>query len=301
MTDYTRFLGEDTFAIFLFHGVIRQQRHRIRNYTRKHLELNEFEAILRSLKSEGTAVSLPEIVAATQSGAALPPGAFAITFDDGFENNHSVAAPALSALDIPATFYVTSGFIAENGASWIDLIEYAVEHTPMARLDLPYPGLTGVWTTPAEKIALLNLVRQTVKGDRAIEPYEFAAEVMRQLGVGPLVPDPELDQKMSWAQVRALSEDPLFTVGGHSHTHRILAYLETDELTREIGLSLDLVRPHVSGPLTHYSYPEGLSYCYDDRVIRLLKEQAIICSPSAEHGVNRMGDDLFHLKRVMVA
>jgi peptidoglycan/xylan/chitin deacetylase (PgdA/CDA1 family) len=299
MTDYSQFLADDTYAIFLFHGVVPSYKHPVRNYTRKHISLERFTEILESLKARGTAVSMPEIVEATQTGRPLPPGAFSITFDDGFENNYSVAAPAMRALEIPGMFYVTSGFIDENGASWIDLIEYAVERTPVVSLTLPYAGLTGQFVTVEEKIALLNRVRQVVKGDRSIDPYAFAAEVARQTGAG-FEPDPDLDQKMSWEQVRAMSEDPLFTIGGHSHTHRIMAYLEPDELVREVDLSLDLVRPHVAGPLTHYSYPEGLTFCYSDEVIRLLMERGIVCSPSAEHGVNRLGDDLFHLKRVMV-
>jgi hypothetical protein len=52
--------------------------------------------------------------------------------------------------------------------------------------------------------------------------------------------------------------------------------------------------------IEHYSYPEGLANCYSDRVIDLLRRQGIVCAPSAEHGVNRVGDDLFHLKRIMV-
>ncbi|MFH1452519.1 MAG: hypothetical protein ABIH00_00885 [Armatimonadota bacterium] len=50
----------------------------------------------------------------------------------------------------------------------------------------------------------------------------------------------------------------------------------------------------------HYSYPEGLDYCYSDEVINMLKEYGIKCSPTAIDGVNKVGDDLFHLKRVAV-
>ena len=40
----------------------------------------------------------------------FPPNSFAITFDDGFENNLSVAAPLLSDLKIPLTIYITTNF-----------------------------------------------------------------------------------------------------------------------------------------------------------------------------------------------
>lgn len=51
-------------------------------------------------------------------GGAPPPGYAAVTFDDGFRNNHMTALPILCERGIPATAYVTTGFI--NGSSpWI--------------------------------------------------------------------------------------------------------------------------------------------------------------------------------------
>lgn len=51
-------------------------------------------------------------------GGVPEPGMAAITFDDGLRNNHSIALPILREYDIPATVYVTIGFI--GGASpWI--------------------------------------------------------------------------------------------------------------------------------------------------------------------------------------
>jgi len=56
---------------------------------------------------------------AREAGGGEPPaGLAAITFDDGMRNNHEVALPILRELEIPATVYVTIGFI--DGASpWI--------------------------------------------------------------------------------------------------------------------------------------------------------------------------------------
>ena len=105
---------------------------------------------------------------------------------------------------------------------------------------------------------------------------------------------------MSWAQVRELSQNSLFTIGGHSHTHRILEYLDQTALKNEIALSLEILRKNLDTEIEHYSYPEGLEHCYSDRVIAALRDHGIICAPSAEHGLNHPGADLFRLKRIMV-
>lgn len=298
--DPREWLAGDSAAIFLFHGVTERPRHALRNYTQKHLALERFRDLLQQLKSAGQSVSMADLVAAFRGDTELAPRAFAVTFDDGFENNFRLAAPVLSDLGIPATFYVTTGFIETNGSSWIDMIEYAFEKSPTVRLDMPFPPGRVSSCTREEKLTLLDLIRQRVKGDKALDPYAFAQDVWKQLGVVAMEPDPDLDQKMSWAQVETLSRSALFMVGGHGHTHRILEYLSHDDLGREIATSCDILRKHIGAPL-HYSYPEGLDYCYSDRVIAMLKAQGIVCAPSAQPGTNRAGDDLFRLKRVMVA
>ena len=300
MTNYSQFIIDDRFVIFLLHGVIRQQVARIRNYTNKHLELDNFVSILRDLCFHGTPVSMLDIVAANCGELVLPRRAFAMTFDDGFENNYSVAAPVLEEFSVPTTFYITTDFIESNRPSWIDMVEYAVETHSKCELQLSSIGISGKYDTESEKFFLLDEIRRLVKNNAKINPYEVAEEVWLQLEVKDFTPDLELDQKMNWDQVRELSQNGLFTIGGHSHTHQILEYLLQPELEREIEVSMEKLKEQLSYPVKHYSYPEGLEHCYSDRVINVLTEQGIVCAPPAIHGVNRVGDDLFHLKRVMV-
>jgi len=302
MNLFSHWLKPDEVAIFLFHGVIRERRHEVRNYTGKNMLEAEFRAVLEDLQAHGNAVSMQDVVDATHSGEPLPPHAFSITFDDGFDNNRTVVAPILEEMKIPGCFYVTTRFIDENASSWIDMIEYAVEREKRFTLRLPHPTLCGTYGTRDEKIALLNEVRRIVKSDSSLDPYRFVEEFWSALGVREMEPDPDLDQKMNWAQVDAMARHPLFVVGGHSHTHRVMAFLPDDELQAEIDTSMGLLREHVTVPITHYSYPEGQAQHFSERVIQLLQQQGIVCSPTAMDGTNRIGrEDLFHLWRVMVA
>ena len=297
--NYASHLSADGVAIFLFHGVVTAHRHAVRNYTRKHLDVATLTAILDELCAAGTPVSLPDILAATVEHRPLPPGAFAITFDDGFANNATIAAPILRARSLPATFYVTTGFLESDGASWTDMIEYAVERTSRVRLDLPGARARRAGSG-GEKIALLERIRAFVKGRSDVDPYAYAREVWRQLGVTAMTLDPELDAKLTWKQVRQLDEDPLFTVGGHGHTHRILEFLDDAALEDEIATSTRTLAAHLGHPVDHYSYPEGLAHCYSERVIGRLRVHGIACAPTAEPGLNPPGTDPFRLKRLSV-
>ena len=300
MKSYSGFLSDDGFAIFLFHGVIRRQRHEVRNYTRKHILLDRFVFILRDLVQNGTPVSMPEIVKASAETRSLPERAFAVTFDDGFENNYSIAAPVLEEFRVPATFYVTTRFIEEGACSWIDMIESAVDGQEEVRLRLPALDVNGRYATREDKLELLEAVRQYVKNHPQVDPYAFAQEVWDQSSLEAMELDPELDGKMSWEQLRELNGNPSFTVGGHGHTHRILEFLDDSEMEDEVATSLGKLRGNLGPAVVHYSYPEGLWNCYSQRVIRRLRRHGIVCAPSAENGINHPGDDLFHLKRILV-
>ena len=300
MNVYSQFIKDDRFVIFLLPGVISRQAHRIRNYTKKHLQRDRFVSILRDLCTHGIPVSMSDIVGATHGELVLPKRSFVLTFDDGFENNYSVVAPILEEFHVPATFYLTTDFIESNRPSWIDMVEYAVETHRKFELKLPVIGIDGRYETEKEKFFLLDEIRRLVKSNAKLDPYEVANEVWAQLRVKDFTPDPGLDQKMNWDQVRELSQNKLFTIGGHSHTHQVLEYLTQPELEKEVGISMNKLEEQLDYLVKHYSYPEGLENCYSNRVINVLKQHGIICAPSAIHGENCIGDDLFHLKRIMI-
>ena len=62
-------------------------------------------------------VTLAEL-ARRAGGNAPEPGLAAVTFDDGMQNNHAIALPILGGYGIPATVYVTVGFIGGE-SPWI--------------------------------------------------------------------------------------------------------------------------------------------------------------------------------------
>jgi len=299
---WSHVLAPGAAAVFLFHGVLaRPYRGAVRNYTGKHLALSDFEDFLDELLAAGNPVSLPDVADTLRRDHPLPDEAFAVTFDDGFANNLSVAAPALEARGVPATFYVTTGFVAEKGASWIDRIEYAVDRAEVVSLDLPFLSERAEYRTRDEKVALLESVRHAGKTDRAIDPYELADEIWRQLDVTEMEPDPDLDGKLTWDDVRALDAHELFTVGGHGATHRILEHLPQQQLEDELERCLTALGRELGRPVEHFSYPEGLSGTYSDRVVRELVRGGVRSAVTAEPGPVRRGADPFLLPRFLVA
>ena len=208
-------LGDGHIAIFLFHGVIKKQTHTVRNYTRKHIELEWFARCIQRLNSEGTCLTMDQVLHHCKSNDATPPKAFAITFDDGFENNLSIAAPVLYAEKVPATIYITTSFVENNSMSWIDRIEQAVEETKLSKLKTHWSGEIYDLSTIEKRITFLREVRNYAKGSSIGSPIGLADELCSELGdMDSQECCDSLDKKISWEQIKSMHSSDLISFDG---------------------------------------------------------------------------------------
>jgi peptidoglycan/xylan/chitin deacetylase (PgdA/CDA1 family) len=298
-------LGDNHVTIFLLHGVIEKSNTVIRNYNRKHILSDEFEYLLKDLTNTGTAISINDLIQ-NNSGKMLPKKAFIITFDDGFENNLSIAAPILKKYAVPAVFYITTSFIAKNAMSWIDRIDYAFELTanrPCIDVAVPWSSVPIKLESKTSRVEFLEIVRSHVKNERGINEHQLASSIQKQLGLKlTFSGNSQLDLKLDWTGVKMLDESDLFSIGGHSDTHSVLTFLSSDELNYEVRSCLQKLEKFAGINTTHFSYPEGLKHCYNEDVIIALKNHGIECCLTAEFGINRLDSmmDLFRLKRIPI-
>lgn len=294
-------LSDESFVIFLFHGVIKESNYEVRNHNRKHMGASLFAKCIKLLSKVGQPFSMEDLLQSHMQKKNLPPKSFAITFDDGFENNLSVASPILYDFNIPATIYITTEFIEQNAMSWIDKIEFALEHTSIKVISANWLKKKITIDNKKSKLNLLDNIRIYVKNTKEVDPYIFSSEICDQLGFSKLnSSDDPIDKKMSWDQVSKANKSDLLTIGGHSHTHQILSFLDNTQLSYELDTSMKLLKDKADIVPRHYSYPEGLKHCYSQNVIKELKKRGVLCCPTAIEGVNFIADDLFHLKRIMI-
>lgn len=299
--NYSNYLSDDGLIIFLFHGVIERHFSEIRNYKRKHLQKDYFEKIINNLKKNGNSLSMDEVIDCYVNNINFKKKSFAITFDDGYENNFSIAAPILIKYRVPTTFYITTDFVDKNHMSWIDRIEYCIENTPEGELLFPWNNQIYHFKTKKEKIDILENIRNNAKKISSIDFDQLVKDICSQCNQLEIEhSNDSLNLKMNWDQVKELNDNDFFIIGGHSHTHKILSFLNHESLENEIKKSIDLLKNKADLRTDHYSYPEGLEHCYSDGVIKMLKKYKIKCCPTAEEGINNRQEDLFHLKRIMV-
>src|SRR5436190_13936408 len=73
----------------------------------------KFEAFCRFFRRYFKVVPFSDQVAGIRAGRPMG-GTLSITFDDGYVDNFEVAAPILRKLDLPATFFIATGFIGSK-------------------------------------------------------------------------------------------------------------------------------------------------------------------------------------------
>lgn len=295
------FLSKDELCIFLFHGVIEKQVDDVRNYTKKHIEKDLFTRCIKLLSTKGTPLSMDQVLYHIENKINFPENSFALTFDDGFENNISIAAPILVDYKVPATIYVTTSFIDKNYMSWIDRIEFSVQKITTHEQKFDWINEHITLKDNISKVTFLKKVREYVKNTPQCNPNKFADELCLSLGGRISNSKNQLDLKMNWNQVKLMHESEFFTIGGHSHTHAILSFLDEKDLTYELDNSINMLIEKAGITPIHYSYPEGLFHCYNEHVILELKKRGIRCCPTAIHGTNKLNTNSFKLNRILVS
>ena len=301
MNKYLHRFEENKYIILLFHGVINKHTNSVRNYNRKHIDVDYFEKVIKEFSEFGNVISMDELILLQKKGEGIKERSFIVTFDEGFANNLEIAAPILREYNIPATFYVTTDFIDNNSMSWIDRIEYVIEKTEVKSISLSWLRENVNIENNLNKIEALDEIRRYVKSNSNFNVNEFISQLYQQLDeIEVFSSDDILDRKMNWEELKELNSYPLFTIGGHTHSHPIMAFLSDEKLEDEVSKCLNLLKSKAEISATHFSYPEGQSNHYNENVIRKLKEKGIICCPSAIDGVNYLSEDLFNLKRITI-
>jgi peptidoglycan/xylan/chitin deacetylase (PgdA/CDA1 family) len=250
-----------------------------------------FDWQMRMLRRHCSPISLGEGVRRLRAGS-LPSRAVAVTFDDGYSDNATVALPILRRHQVPATFFIATGFI-DGGRMWNDTVIEAVRRSSGSALDLRSLGL-GVEPLgeAAARGALAQKILRTVKH---LHPSERRARIESlRAQVGASLPD---DLMMTSIQVRGLTEAGM-EVGGHTINHPILRTLSEEEATAEIrGNRLRLEQ--ISGmPVTAFAYPNGRpGDDYTNRDRDLVESLGFDHAVSTTLGAATSGSDLFQLPR----
>lgn len=281
-----------------------------------------FDAQMAVLAKSHPVVSVSELAEGVRERR-VPRGAVAVTFDDGYADSLSAAAPALARHGIPATFFVSSGFTGGAHEFWWDElerlvlapgtlprsihledgdVEFSFEIGDGAEYGEAQAAAHASWTVldPPEHprhalySGLCELIRPLPVAQR-----DAIIGQLRQLAVsdtGARATHRQLDD----AEIAALDRTPGLRVGGHTCSHVRLSALPMESQHAEVTedrASLERICGH---PIGSFSYPFGGPDDYTAETVDVVRDAGYANACANHPGVVKPWSDAYRLPRVLV-
>lgn len=266
----------------------------------------EFEAQLVFLKERCEVVSPRAVAESVIEERVLPPNAVAITFDDGYEDNFSVAFPLLKKHGLVAGFFITAGWVESMRVLWWDRLHDYVRTAaregiePVGYERLPRSvGAAIASANLADPVAATALHRELVAALRGLDlPTDEVDALVERiavvLGIGEPAAEPYLP--MNWFQVQILREGGM-EIGSHTVSHARLTTVPADDAYAELERSKQVLEAKLGEPVNLLAYPAG---AHNRDVMDLAAEAGYRAAFTTEVGPVRPGDDGFALRRIGV-
>ena len=218
----------------------------------------------------------------------LPDRAVALTFDDGYTDNLTTAAPALARAGVPATFFLTTRWLDASGYYWWDLLESALLDSGElpASLEIQVAGETMGFPTGSldERRRAHDLIhRRLVQASLADRDWSIA-EILEWSGAQPHLPQ---RRPLHADEVRTLAAMPAMDIGAHTVNHLALNCQPDIVVRSEIEDSRDALQRVIDRPVRSFAYPYG---AVDRRVAEAVRPTWRAACACLERAVSRSFD-----------
>jgi peptidoglycan/xylan/chitin deacetylase (PgdA/CDA1 family) len=274
-------------SIFIFHRVLPE----VDALRPGEPDPSRFEHIVKFLVRYFQVLPLSQAVRALRDSQ-LPRAAACITFDDGYLDNLTTAAPILRRHGASATVFVATGF-SGGDCMFNDKVIEAVRALSPGDGDWREFGLGQYSIT--DDASRVQLIRRTL-GELKYRPVkqraEIAGELARRAGVGGtctfMMSAPQLAE---WHHLG-------FEVGGHTVRHPILARLSEADAYAEICDGRHQLKEWLGAAPEAFAYPNGIpGQDYGPRDVELVKRAGYSSAFSTARGAAAPGADFYQLPR----
>ncbi len=269
-------------------------------------------------------MSLNMLVHSLLSGK-IPKRAVVLTFDDGYVDSLWNAKPILEKYEIPATVFVTSGYVGLNQEFWWDELERLLLSTPslpeclkMMLHGKEYKWILDKWANLPKSNDSSNL-HWNVLFTEDPTPRHSACQEIHSL-LRPLRHEEQqmaLDALNSFAltngrqprpgyralkpeEICQLAKDGLIEIGAHTVTHPILALQPYETQKREIVESKTFLEKILGKMVTSFCYPYGGRGDINPTTLMLVKQSGFSAALTTIPGSVVPQANIYFLPRFMV-
>lgn len=233
----------------------------------------QFDWQMRYIRESLNPVSLRDIIAHLDGKAPLPAAAVAVTFDDGFSDTYRYAFPILKRYSIPATVFVSTGYVDSGEPFWFELAAYLAFNVEPGSLEIEGCGTAFPSGNSAEErtrsLRRLHEILKSLPNGRRNEiisgwAQRFSSQIAHDaLGHG---------RPISWDQVGEMARAGI-DFGSHTVTHPNLTQLTDQELEWELAESKRVLEARLQNAVDTLAYPIGTTSAFDARVIAATAQQ----------------------------
>ena len=251
----------------------------------------------------------------------LPNRSVVITFDDGYADNLYNAKPLLERYDVPATVFLTTGYIGHEREFWWDELErLLLQPGSLPKvLSLSVDGRTHRWKLGKAAYYSEDAATRRYRGrvwkyafDSRYRLYRSLWELLHHLTEEER--QKVLDELLMWAsaeatvrpthrplsleEVVALAQGDLVEVGAHTVMHPALPTLppasQRDEIVRSKARLEEILGRRVSS----FAYPYG---SISAETVSIVREAGFACACSSIADLDGRAVDRLRLPRIEVA
>lgn len=271
-------------AVFMIHRV--QPARQDRFQPNAHLEITpEFlrTTVERIRANNYEIISLDEAVSRLKSGYGQTRYAV-LTFDDGYRDNLEIAYPLLKELEAPFTIFVASGLVdGEAELWWLALERIIAENDEITFISGSESDGIPCRTVEEKYACFDKIVTYLTTEIGELNQRSIIRSLADRYGVD--LHQQAKDEMMSWDEVRQLAEDPLVTIGAHTHDHFALARLEAETAKKDIALGIERLEKELGQRPKHFAYPYGKKHTVSSPVADMLVNMGFASAVTTEPGV----------------
>ena len=296
-------------AVFKKYRLIILAYHKVINPEYGGLNLNvspdKFEKQIIYLVKHYNIVSLNRIVEYIKTQKIVK-DLVAITFDDGYKDNYTNAFPILKKYRIPATIFLSTGFIDTGNLPWWEKLSQAVRTILKEEINVKLSE--AIYPLRIRKVlADLFSMRDKNSYKRLASLISLLSEISeerRNTIITALLATISTSKRnglniykmLSWKEINEMKDNNI-SFGCHTVSHRDLTKIQPIQIKEEILHSKVLIEEKINKPVVFFAYPYGEKKYFNDRVIKILKENGFLCACTKINGTNEDCDDLFYLRR----
>lgn len=292
-----RFVNRKKLLIVYYHRVVTPQELELVHEKDMCVDVDSFEKQMQFLSKNYTIVSEKEIINGFEHGN-LPRNAVWITFDDGYKDNYLNAFPIFKKYNIPATVFITTGYINGETMPCVDYIPQAVHMTAMKRITFTMDGTEYVFplhdeNAQKETMYLLwaLVMKQGVQHEEILSTLVSACNIRTESIKNVF---------MNWNEIRELAHNGIF-IGCHTSSHKILAQLQENVIMTEISGAKNEIEQRLGTKVFSFAYPGGKKDQYTSACFDILQKLDLKLCVSTVGGMNGWPANNLNLKRMGIS